>query len=57
MATLNPARAVGLDGDIGAVAEGRLADLLLVDPEGRVPRVLGTLVGGEPVFSAGPLGG
>ena len=57
MATLNPARAVGMDRDVGAVEEGRLADLILVAPGKEVPRIVSTFVGGEPVFSAGPPGG
>lgn len=30
--TLSPARAVGLDGEIGSIAEGKRADLLLLEP-------------------------
>ncbi len=51
--SLNPARAMGMDREIGAVEIGRRADLLLVDPGGAVPRILRTFVDGEVVFSSG----
>ena len=30
-ATLNPARAIGIDGDVGSIEEGKIANILLVD--------------------------
>ncbi|HWS55453.1 MAG TPA: N-acetylglucosamine-6-phosphate deacetylase, partial [Pyrinomonadaceae bacterium] len=48
MASLNPARLLGLDGDCGSVEEGKRADLVALDAEGR-PRL--TLVGGRVAFS------
>jgi N-acetylglucosamine-6-phosphate deacetylase len=44
MASLNPARALGIDGTTGAIAPGLRADLVLVDGEGRVQR---TWISGE----------
>jgi len=47
LATLNPARAFGLDDRFGRVAVGRTADLALVDDEWRVQA---TLTGGRVAF-------
>ena len=33
LATQNPARVLGLDGDLGTLALGALADLVLLDPD------------------------
>jgi len=52
MVTVNPARAVGLDGRIGAIQEGLLADLILVDANAEVPKIIKTFVSGEEVFAA-----
>ena len=49
MASLNPARQLGLDGHLGRLAPGCEADLMAIDAEGRV--VL-TVVGGEIVYRA-----
>jgi N-acetylglucosamine-6-phosphate deacetylase len=49
MAATNPARLLGIDHDCGAIAEGKRADLVALDPEGNV--VL-TIVGGAIVFDA-----
>ena len=43
MATLNPARAIGIDGATGAIAPGLRADLALLDSDGNVLR---TWIGG-----------
>ena len=40
MASTNPARAVGLDSEIGSVAIGKTADLIFVDDLFRVKRVM-----------------
>ena len=53
LATLNPARLLGLDGELGRVEEGRRADLVVVD-EGW--EVLATLVGGVVSYQAGGAG-
>ena len=47
VASLNPARLLGLDGDRGSVEEGKRADLTALDSEGRVRL---TLVGGRVAF-------
>ncbi len=47
MASLNPARQLGLDGRLGGIARGYDADLMAMDADGRV--VL-TMVGGEIVY-------
>lgn len=49
MATLTPARIVGWDDRIGSLAPGKLADLVLLDPQLRVERVL---VGGVEAWPA-----
>ncbi|MDT7780781.1 MAG: N-acetylglucosamine-6-phosphate deacetylase [Acidobacteriota bacterium] len=48
MASLNPARLLGLDGERGSIEEGKLADLTALDAEGRVRL---TLVGGRIAFN------
>ncbi|MEW6719550.1 MAG: alpha-D-ribose 1-methylphosphonate 5-triphosphate diphosphatase [Thermodesulfobacteriota bacterium] len=52
MASLHPARAVGIDAFTGSLEEGKDADLLIVDDEGAVPRILKTFVRGREVFSS-----
>ncbi len=53
----NPARSVGLDSETGSIEAGKAADCLLVDPNGRVPRVLATFVNGKAVYQSGrPIG-
>jgi N-acetylglucosamine-6-phosphate deacetylase len=54
MATLTPARILGLDAEIGSIAEGRRADLLLLDAGLTVQRVF---VGGEMVELCKPAAG
>lgn len=49
--TLNPARAAGIDHDTGSLTEGKRADMVLVDVDGPVPRVLQTFVGGRRVYA------
>jgi len=51
LVTRNPARAVGLK-RTGALQEGFVADLVLIDMHADVPRIVKTLVGGREVFSA-----
>ena len=52
-----PARAMGLD-DRGRLAEGLRADLVLLDwPQGGVPRIRETWVGGRQAYRAVPHGG
>lgn len=54
LVSANPARAAGLD-DRGVLAEGRRADLILVDDTDPThPRVVATLVAGRPVFTMAP---
>jgi N-acetylglucosamine-6-phosphate deacetylase len=49
MASLTPARLLGVDGECGSVEVGKRADLVAIDDEGRV---LLTLVGGAVAFDA-----
>jgi N-acetylglucosamine-6-phosphate deacetylase len=49
MAALNPARLLGLDEEMGSIEEGKRADLVALDAEGRVRL---TLVGGRVAFDA-----
>jgi len=44
MATINPARAIGLETTMGQLAAGQFANLTLVDPDFKVQ---GTVSGGE----------
>lgn len=54
MATLHPAAYLGLDRDVGAIAPGRLADVLVLrDPDDPVPERV--YVGGVPVAEEGRL--
>src|SRR5258707_1411370 len=48
MAALNPARLLGIDNDCGSIQEGKRADLVALDPEGKV-RV--TIIGGFPAMA------
>ncbi|MCA1635437.1 MAG: N-acetylglucosamine-6-phosphate deacetylase [Acidobacteria bacterium] len=49
VASLNPARLLGMDADCGSIEEGKRADLTALDAEGRVRL---TLVGGRIAFDA-----
>ena len=48
--TLNPAKAVGMDSEIGSLEKGKLADLLIVDGEGEMPLLEQVYVAGQKVF-------
>jgi len=50
MATLNPARAAGLDGVLGSLEAGKRADLILVNDDGELPSVVEAWVGGRRVY-------
>lgn len=52
MATLQPARAMGIDARFGSIAPGKAADLLLVRRRDGYPHVLRTLVNGTAVYAA-----
>ncbi|QEW20684.1 Alpha-D-ribose 1-methylphosphonate 5-triphosphate diphosphatase [Marinibacterium anthonyi] len=57
LVSTGPARAMGL-ADRGRLAEGLRADLVLLDwPEGGIPRIRETWVGGRPAYRAQPNGG
>ena len=51
LATLHPARAVGLDAHTGSLEAGKQADLLLVRPGNGIPMVTHTMVGGTVVLA------
>ena len=51
MATLNPARALGIDDAVGSLASGKAADLVLLTPE---LEVMATYVAGRCVYAAAP---
>lgn len=52
MASLNPARAVGKDGEIGSLEPGKAADLIVVRKWRDVPLVRTTVVGGTVVHES-----
>jgi N-acetylglucosamine-6-phosphate deacetylase len=49
MASANPARLLGIDGECGSIEEGKRADLVAIDEQGQVKL---TIVGGEVAFRA-----
>ena len=51
MASLNPARAAGIDGATGSIEAGKSADLILMDASGEIPKVVKTFVQGREIFS------
>jgi len=51
MASLNPARAAGIDGFTGSIEPGKIADLVIIDPRRELPKVMKTFVGGREVYS------
>ena len=52
MVTLNPAKALGLDGEVGSIEVGKSADLIIVEMHQDYPIVRKTLVGGNLVFQS-----
>jgi alpha-D-ribose 1-methylphosphonate 5-triphosphate diphosphatase len=53
MVSLHPARAMGIDKEVGSIQAGKKADLIMVEEIGGIPVVMKTIVGGRVVFSAG----
>ncbi len=51
MASLNPAKAVGISGFTGSLEKGKSADLIVVDPKAETPKIMKTFVEGKEVFS------
>ncbi len=51
MASLNPARAVGMETYVGSIEEGKEGDIVVVDAACDVPRILKTFIAGTEVFS------
>lgn len=50
MVTANPARAAGLQGELGSLEVGKRADLILVNDSAATPAVVGVWVGGHSVY-------
>ncbi len=53
MVSLHPAKAIGIDKEVGSIEPGKMADLIIVEEIGGIPVVMKTIVGGNVVFSAG----
>jgi imidazolonepropionase-like amidohydrolase len=51
MASLNPAVALGVSHKTGSIEESKEADLIIVDLNDEIPRILKTFVSGKIVFS------
>lgn len=51
MVSLNPAIAVGISNKMGSIEEGKDADLIIVDLNDEIPKILNTFVCGKRVFS------
>jgi alpha-D-ribose 1-methylphosphonate 5-triphosphate diphosphatase len=51
MASINPAMAVGISDKTGSIEEGKEADLIMVDTDEEIPRIVKTFVAGKEVFS------
>ena len=49
--SLNPVRAVGLADETGSLTQGKMANIVLVDVEAPVPRVLKTFVAGRQFYA------
>lgn len=53
LVTLNPARAVNMEAEIGSIEAGKLADLLIIEKlENDFPAVTGVVIDGKQVFAA-----
>lgn len=52
MVTLNPAKALGIDSEVGSVEVGKCADLIIVEMNKDYPLLRKTLVGGNTVFQS-----
>ncbi len=52
LVTLNPARALGLDCEVGSIEVGKCADLIIVEIHQGYPLLRKTLVGGNVVFQS-----
>ncbi|MBU4057331.1 alpha-D-ribose 1-methylphosphonate 5-triphosphate diphosphatase [Patescibacteria group bacterium] len=51
LVSLNPARFLGMDIEIGSIETGKRADIILVNCDSGFPRVIKTIVGGKEVLS------
>jgi alpha-D-ribose 1-methylphosphonate 5-triphosphate diphosphatase len=52
MVTLNPAKALGIDSEVGTIEAGKCADLIFVEMHQNYPILRKTLVGGNIVFQS-----
>jgi alpha-D-ribose 1-methylphosphonate 5-triphosphate diphosphatase len=53
LVSLNPAGALGLDGELGSIETGKAADLVVIGTQKDIPVVTRTLCEGREVFTAG----
>jgi alpha-D-ribose 1-methylphosphonate 5-triphosphate diphosphatase len=53
MVSLHPAKAMGIENEVGAIEAGKRADLIIVEEISGIPVVMKTMVGGRVVYNAG----
>ena len=53
LVSLNPARAIGMDDEVGSIEPGKQADLIIVDKIDEIPVVVKTIINGKVVYCKG----
>ena len=52
MASINPAKAVGISGRTGSLEENKIADIIVVDMNHEIPKIVKTFAAGHEAYSA-----
>ncbi|MBQ3128166.1 MAG: alpha-D-ribose 1-methylphosphonate 5-triphosphate diphosphatase [Candidatus Gastranaerophilales bacterium] len=47
LATINPAKAIGIDEKYGSISEGKIADIIIVNNDDEIPKVRATFIKGK----------